>query len=184
MAKELSGEVFGLEDLKNYKKGFDIIITCTGATQSIITEQVYQSLLNGESGNKVIVDLAIPNDTCQKVLTNNPIHFIGVNSLQEIAKRNLRERHHELIHAERIIDQNIQNFKPILKRREIELAMSEVPEKIKEIKKLAMDSIFAEDIQTLDDSSREVLRKVVNYMEKKYISIPMVMAKEILVKNS
>ncbi len=69
LAKELSGEVFGLEDLKNYKKGFDIIITCTGATQSIITEQVYQSLLNGESGNKVIVDLAIPNDTCQKVLT-------------------------------------------------------------------------------------------------------------------
>jgi len=184
LAKELNAEVFGLEDLKNYKRGFDIIITCTGATQPIITEEVYQSLLNGESGSKVIVDLAVPNDTCQKVLANNPIYFIGVNSLQEVAKRNLRERHHELIHAERIIDQNIQKFKPILKRREIERAMSEVPEKIKEIKKLAMDSIFAEDIQTLDDSSREVLRKVVNYMEKKYISIPMVMAKEILAKNS
>lgn len=62
--------------------------------------------------------------------------------------------------------------------------MREVPLKIKEIKSTAINSVFAADIEQLDDNSREVLERVINYMEKKYISVPMVMAKEILVNNS
>ncbi|WP_423149122.1 glutamyl-tRNA reductase [Rubrolithibacter danxiaensis] len=184
LAAELCGEAFTLDELKNYKKGFDVIITCTGSTEPIITNEVYQSLLNGESGSKVIVDLAIPNDTCGLVLASNPVHYIEISSLQEIANQNLSERYQELIHAERIIEQNIEEFKPILKQRRIELAMKEVPEKIKEIRHIALNSVFAQEVSGLDDNSREVLEKVMNYMEKKFISVPMVMAKEILVNNS
>ncbi len=184
LANDLGGEAYGLEDLKNYKKGFDVIITCTSAIKPIITNEIYQALLNGDTGKKVIVDLAVPNDTCPEVLTNNPVHFIEVHSLQEIANNNLQERYEELIFAERIIDQNIKEFQPVLRQRRVEIAMREVPEKIKEIKKVAINSIFANEIQGLDTNSREVLEKIMNYMEKKYISVPMIMAKEILVKNS
>jgi glutamyl-tRNA reductase len=145
---------------------------------------VYQSLLNGEDGKKVIVDLAVPNDTCPEVLANNNVHFIDVHSLQEVANKNLQERYDELVHAERIIEHNILEFMPVLTQRRVELAMRAVPAKIKEIKKLAINNIFAEDLGKLDDNSREVLERIMNYMEKKYISVPMVMAKEILVNNS
>lgn len=184
LAKDLNGEAFGIEDLKNYKKGFDVIITCTSCVEPIITNEIYQSLLNGETNKKVIVDLAIPNDTDQKVLENNPVHFIEVRSLQEVANQNMQERYQELVHAEHIIEQNINEFKPILKQRRIELAMREVPLKIKEIRHVAVNSVFADDIQQLDSNSKEVLERIINYMEKKYISVPMVMAKEILVNNS
>ena len=40
--------------------------------------------------------------------------------------------------------------------------------------------MFAKDLETLDDHSREVLEKIVSYIEKKYISIPMKMAKDVL----
>ena len=183
LAKELNGEAFDLEDLKNYQKGFDVIITCTSAVEPIITEEIYQSLLNGETDKKVIVDLAVPNDTSPEVVQNYPVYFIEVHSLQEIADSNLQERYDELINAERIIERNILEFGPILKQRRIEIAMREVPERIKEIKNLAINSIFAHDLESLDDSSREVLDKIINYMEKKYISVPMIMAKDILVKN-
>ncbi|MBC7745754.1 MAG: glutamyl-tRNA reductase [Flavobacterium sp.] len=184
LAKELNGEAYDLADLINYKKGFDVIITCTSSVEPIITEKIYQSLLNGEINKKVIVDLAVPNDTCPEVVENYPIHFIEVHSLQEIANSNLQERYDELINAERIIERNIHEFGPILRQRRIEIAMREVPEKIKEIKNLALNSIFAEDLEGLDHNSREVLDKIINYMEKKYISVPMVMAKEILVNNA
>jgi glutamyl-tRNA reductase len=184
LAEDLNGEAYNLEELKNYKKGFDIIITCTGATEPVITNEIYQSLLNGETDKKVIVDLAIPNDTCTEVLEHNSVHFIEIRSLQEIANQNMQERYQELVHAERIIEQNIEEFKPVLKQRRVELAMREVPEKIKEIKHTALNSVFADEVSGLDDSSREILEKVLNYMEKKYISVPMVMAKEILVNNS
>jgi len=184
LAKDLNGVAYPLFELENFRGGFDAIITCTGATEPIITEELYKKLLNGETSKKIIVDLAIPNDTAPEVIQNNPIHFIEVESLKETARKNIQERYDELIHAEQIIDQNIREFDLVLRQRKIEIAMSCVPQKIKEIKNKAIHAVFAEEISGLDENSRLVLEKVMDYMEKKYISVPMVMAKEILVNNS
>ena len=184
LAADLNGRAYGLDELSTYTKGFDVIVTCTSAVNPILTKSIYESLLNGDTDKKVIVDLAIPNDTCPEVLASYPVHFIEVRSLQEVANLNMQERYHELVHAEQIIEVSINEFRPLLKQRQIELAMREVPNKIKEIRSVAMNSVFADDIGQLDTNSREILEKVMNYMEKKYISVPMVMAKEILVNNS
>jgi len=184
LAAELNAPIHPLNDLKNYKDGFDILITCTGAPDSIVNDEMYQSLLNGESDKKIIVDLAIPNDIDAEVIANHPIHYIEVSSLQAIAEKNIQERYDELSSAELIIKQNIEEFLPIVKQRRVEIAMRQVPEKIKEIKSFAMNEVFAQDLNKLDPQAREVLEKVISYMEKKYIKVPMVMAKEILVKTT
>jgi glutamyl-tRNA reductase len=184
LATDLGGEAFELDELKNYNKGFDAIITCTSAVEPIITAEIYTSLLNGETDKKTIVDLAIPNDTAPEVLERFDVNFIEVHSLNEIAKKNLQERYQELVHAEAIIEQNIAEFLVMLKQRKIELAMRQVPEKIKEIRNNAVNTVFAEEVQSLDKESREILEKVINYMEKKYISVPMIMAKDILINNN
>ncbi|MCW3108513.1 MAG: hemA, partial [Segetibacter sp.] len=183
LAVDLNGEAFSLDELKNYNKGFDVIITCTSAVSPIITPEIYSTLLNGETNKKTIVDLAIPNDTAPEVLEQFPVNFIEVHSLNEVAKNNLQERYQELVHAERIIENNIAEFLPMLKQRQIELAMRQVPEKIKEIRKRALTSVFVDEVETMDEQSREVLERIMDYMEKKYISVPMVMAKEIFVNN-
>lgn len=184
LAKELNGTAYPLTELENYNQGFDVIITCTGATEPIITKEIYTKLLNGETGKKTIVDLAIPNDTAPEVVAEFPIHFIEVESLKEIARKNIQERYDELVNAEHIIEENIKDFELVLRQRKIEIAMSAVPQKIKEIKHTAINGVFADEINGLDENSRLVLEKVMNYMEKKCISVPMVIAKEILVKNS
>jgi len=183
LAADLNGEAFELEDLKNYHKGFDAIITCTSSTEPIITPEIYSILLNGETDKKTIVDLAVPNDTAPEVLEQFPVNFIEVHSLNEVAKKNLQERYAELVHAEVIINQNITEFITMLKQRRIELAMRQVPEKIKEIRNMAMNTVFVDEVQGMDEQSREILEKVINYMEKKYISVPMIMAKDILINS-
>ncbi len=184
LAADLNGEAYSLNALKTYNKGFDVIITCTSAVEPIITPEIYTTLLNGETSRKTIVDLAVPNDTAPEVLEQFPVNFIEVHSLNEVAKKNLQERYEELTHAESIITENINAFCLELKQRKIELAMRQVPEKIKEIRNTALNSVFAEEVQNMDKESRETLEKVINYMEKKYISVPMIMAKDILVNNN
>ncbi|QPH41218.1 glutamyl-tRNA reductase [Pedobacter endophyticus] len=184
LAEELNGKAYNLAELENFTAGFDVIITCTGSTEPIITEALYAKLLNGDTGKKVIVDLAIPNDVAPAVVHNNLVHYIEVESLKEVARKNIQERYNELVHAEDIISNNITEFFTVLKQRRIELAMQEVPRKIKEIKNTALNGVFADEISQMDEASREVLERVMNYMEKKCISVPMIMAKEILVKQS
>lgn len=184
LAKDLNGTAYPLEALANFTQGFDVIITCTGATEPIVTEEIYKILLNGDKSKKVIVDLAVPNDVASSVIENFPVHYIEVESLKETARKNIQERYDELINAEHIIDENIKEFDSVLRQRKIEIAMSNVPKQIKDIKHKAIHAVFADEINALDDNSRAVLERVMDYMEKKYIKIPMVMAKEILVKNS
>ena len=61
--------------------------------------------------------------------------------------------------------------------------MREVPQKVKEIKQVAMKEVFKNELESLDENSKEVLDKIIGYMEKKYISGPMLLAKEILLKK-
>lgn len=183
LANELGGKAYPLSELKDYKEGFDVLVTCTGATDSIINKEIYTALLGDESNKKTIIDLAVPNDVCPLVIEEYPINYIQVSGLQAIASKNLQERYSELVHAERIIEKNIQEFLPLLKERRVELAMRSVPEKVKEIKSFALTTVFEKEVSGLDEDSRAVLDKVINYMEKKYISVPMIMAKDIMMKN-
>lgn len=181
LAQELNGTAFALADLSGYDQGFDVLLSCTGSAEPIITPEIYTRLLKGDTSKKVIIDLAIPCDVDPEVLKQNNTYLIEVSGLKKIAQENIAEREKELEVAEKIVTQNIEEFKLIYKTRCVELAMQDVPRKIKEIKNTAVNSVFAKDIELLDDNSKEVLEKILSYMEKKYISVPMILAKDILI---
>jgi glutamyl-tRNA reductase len=182
-AAEIKSEAFSLSELKYYDKGFDVILTCTGADFHIITPELYDTILKGEKSNKIIIDLAIPQDLDPVILENNDITYISVDFLQKISNQNLKERSKEIQHVEKILATSIIEFENLLKERNVELAMKTVPQSIKEIKNTAFSEVFKNDLESLDEHSKEVLEKIIGYMEKKYISGPMKLAKEILLKN-
>jgi glutamyl-tRNA reductase len=66
----------------------------------------------------------------------------------------------------------------------VELAFGEIPKRVREIKEVALNEVFAKDLGTLDTQSREVLDKVLAYMEKKYNAVAMKTAKEALLKEN
>jgi glutamyl-tRNA reductase len=63
------------------------------------------------------------------------------------------------------------------------MAMRSIPAVIKDIKNTAMGTVFAKDLENLDENSKELLEKIILYMEKKYISVPMKMAREVLLDS-
>jgi len=183
LAKDLRGEAFSLTELDNHSNGFDVIITCTGSEGHIITPDTYSKLLKDDSDRKVVIDLALPQDLHPTIVESHPVTHISIDVLQKISNENLKERSKEIQHVEEIISEALFDFKHIQKMRSVEIAMRDVPQKVKEIKSTAMNEVFKNDLAELDDHSREVLEKVIEYMEKKYMSVPMIMAKEILLKH-
>src|SRR3546814_2422926 len=89
----LGGMARPLEELVSYDGGFDVIITCTGAARPIITPEIYHSLLKGETGEKIIVDLALPSDTSDELRDSPGVRYIGMEHLQETVRRNMNERY-------------------------------------------------------------------------------------------
>lgn len=182
LASDLAAIAYPLVDLETYSKGFDIIISCTGASHHVITPEIYKSLLQGETDKKVVIDIAIPHDLDSSIPVNHKVTHISVDVLQKISSENLKSRSNEIIHVETIIEAAMIEFKNIHKARSVEIAMREVPNMVKEIRSMALNEVFKKDLQSLNEESREILEKVIGYMEKKYMSMPMKLAKEIMLK--
>jgi glutamyl-tRNA reductase len=184
LANELGGIAFQLDELKNYTKGFDVLITCTSSETPIVTKEIYTSLLAGEKGKKVVIDLAVPNDIDRNLPNEFDIKLIAVETLKDQAQENLVKREKELNACSNVISNHIDEFLQIHRERSVELAFGEIPKRVREIKEVALNEVFAKDLGTLDTQSREVLDKVLAYMEKKYNAVAMKTAKEALLKEN
>lgn len=184
LAEEIRGIPLSLADLKNYQLGFDVIITCTGSDNHVITKEIYEQILIGETDKKIVIDLAIPQDLDSEILNKHSLDYISIEYLQRISNQNLKERTKEIQHVEEILKEGFTEFLSLLKERNVERAMSEVPQQIKSIKASAFNDVFRDDIENMDPQAREVLEKVIGYMEKKYISGPMKLAKKIILNNA
>ncbi len=178
-----SSSAFSLNEISGFQNGFDVLISCTSAPEAIISKEIYTSLLQNDAGKKIIIDLALPADVSDEVISGFNVQYIGLNELKQEAEHNLHERESEVMAAQQIINDGIEEFHAQFRTRKVELKMREVPEKIRAIKTKAMNDVFATEINSLDDKSKEILFSVMDYMEKKCISVPMVMAKEIILNE-
>jgi len=180
LAAAVSGQAHLLKDLSKYSAGFDCLIVCTGATQAIIDAPLYQQLLNGDVQEKTIVDLSIPNNVAREVLTAFPAKYIGIEELKELAALNLEHRKQEIGIAKILLKEQIKNFERAFERRQIEKSMCHIPTEIKAIKKRAMEEVFKKDLEGLDEKTKALFEKMMTYMEKKCISVPMKAAKKLV----
>ena len=179
----LYAEVNSLTDLYHHRTKIDIIITCTGSQSVVLSEEVYK-MLNPSNQKIIIVDLAVPNDCAESLQDFNEVDLITVNELKTIAEKNLKARTKEVEECKVIIKNQMEEYKHCEKQRELERAMQSVPARIKGIREKAISEVFAKEMDNLDPNVRKIVDDVIDYMEKKYISVPMKMAKEILLKEA
>jgi glutamyl-tRNA reductase len=177
-----AGKAMPLESLPNHQESFDIIISCTGSNHTILHESIFNKI--HPNNNKVtIVDLAVPQDI-DKTITQLPfVEYIDIVSLEQKAKENLQFRKNEMYKAEAILEDFINTFAELVKERKLELALSNIPSEVKEIKTIALEKAFKKDIDTLDDYAKDILYKVMGYMEEKYTALPFKASKESLLNQ-
>lgn len=184
LADDIGGKAFPLKALDQYKDGFDVLLTCTGAEKHLIDVSIYKRLLNGEEERKTIIDIAIPSDIDPEVIRSFDTNYVSIDYLQKVSDDNLKVRGEEVIQVKKILEEANSAFLQLTKERNVEIAMKEVPKQIKEIRRTAVSEVFKTDIENMDPETREVFDKVLGYVEKKYISGPMKLAKEIILKNN
>ncbi|MBK9190415.1 MAG: glutamyl-tRNA reductase [Crocinitomicaceae bacterium] len=183
LARFLGGVAKPLTDLADHSGGFDILVTCTGSQDHVINSPIYKKLCGADTNKKIVIDLAIPSDLDPKLNSEFSIEHVSVEFLKTIADANLKERKKELIKVRQIIYEKVEEFKEIFKMRQVELKMRSIPERVKEIRATAVNEVFSRDLSKLDEESKVVLDKILDYMEKKYISVPMLVAKEMLAEQ-
>lgn len=173
-----NGKALPLSDLKTYIGGADVIISCISVSEPVIGLTEYTQLTTGELTPTILIDLAIPNNISDSVTQLSHIYYIDVESLRKIAYDNKVFRESELIKSVSIINNNVEKFHKIYNQRRIEILFNSIPSQIKAIKENAITKVFKKDIENMDEATLKIIDKIMTYMEKKSIGIPMKIAKE------
>ena len=178
LASILGGEAYTLDTLSTYTKGFDVIFAATASTEAILTSEIFGQMTNDDISKKLLIDLSIPANIDASIAEKHNAEYISMESLKTLAQANIGFREQELGKAQEIVDEYVETFHTAFKERQIELAMREVPEQIKAIRAHALNNVFKNEISELDEQQRELFDRVLAYMEKRCIAIPLQVAKE------
>lgn len=183
LAASANWRALPLDALPYYTEGFDALVVCTGATQAVITPDLYQHLLQGDTAAKIAVDLSIPYNIDKAVVSRFPVHLIEVESLREAARENLAFRERECLKAGVIIQRRIQAYRALWHERQVERSLAHIPAEVKAVKERAVREVFSREFEAFDAETRETVLRMLEYMEKKCVAIPIKAAKAVALQH-
>ena len=108
-------------------------------------------------------------------------NYVEIEGLRHLADENMAFREREIKVAEIILHSHVEEFPILYKQRQLEKALHQVPKEIRAVRHRAMNEVFRKEVDSLDEATKELLEKMLTYMEKKCIGIPMKAAREALV---
>lgn len=181
-ARFKNGKAVPFDKLINHTEDVDVILTCTGANFPVLTKGIFEQIAHSNK-KIIIVDLAVPQDVEQEIIDTENVDYIDVASLEKKAKENMQFRRGELYKAEAMLEEFLVAFDDLYKERRLELALSDIPNEVKNIKERALNTAFKKDIESLDVHSKDILEKVMQYMEEKYIALPFKASKKSLLNK-
>lgn len=157
---------------------FDIMVVCTASTNPIITAEIYEKLIGEDHGKKIIIDLSVPANVSKAVVEQFPAEYIEIESLKSLAEKNLAFRRQEIGLAKAVISQQVNAFKALYQQRKLARALADLPTEIKSLKERVKSEVFKDRIEMLDEPAKMLISDILDYFEKKSISIPMKTAKK------
>lgn len=161
-------------------KGPRAIVICTGSDQALLGDRHAQLLPVGEV---CVLDLGVPSDLDAGFRERPHTTVVDMTALKGLADQNLAIRATEVGKCEFLLEAGLSEYLERLQAREVELSLIELPELIKAIRETAMGDIFADELEGLDAEARQVVERIVAYLEKKYVGLPMKLAKEAVLEQ-
>lgn len=112
LSKKYNLKTLEFEQFKEHLFEFDIILSATSSDLPLVTYQDVLSAMKRRRGSPVcITDIAIPRDFEPKVADIENVFYHDIDSLDSIVQANLNKRKNEIPKVEKIIDEEMTEFR-------------------------------------------------------------------------
>lgn len=134
LANRSHGAVVPFSELQQWMARVDIVVTCTGAWQSLIDRSMVQHIMQKrKNATMVFIDISVPRNVDPEVRTIDGVFCYDIDDLGAVVEANLHEREKSAAKAEKIVDQEVQTFCTRLKSLEVAPMAMQVQGRIEEI---------------------------------------------------
>lgn len=172
------GDLNGLNDALS--QGPAAIFLCTGSDTPILDDAHAQRF---PAAPVFVLDLSVPSGVTTAFRSHQSTTVVGIAELKPLADENVAGRRAALGDCQRIIDESLTELSNRLQQREVELALRELPTLLAAVRNTALGEVFADELAELDGETRSLVDRIVAYLEKKYVSVPMKLAREAVMEH-
>jgi len=111
LADRFGGAVLPLDRLPDQLEHADMVISSTASPHAIVGVEELGFVMETRRGRPLLVlDIAVPRDVEPACADLDGVTLVDVDGLQQVVARNLSVRGGEAVHAERIVEQELERF--------------------------------------------------------------------------
>jgi glutamyl-tRNA reductase len=164
-ALEYEGEWSGLDQLPKLLREVDIVITCTGASEPVITRQMIDEIVQSSPDRRiVIIDLAIPRDVDCDNGEHPNIDVSDLEAIRAFVRTQQERRRRAIPEAEEMIDENLSEFIYWIEHVRYESLYNGLDESFESIRKQELLPILGKLPDDLQEEIDRVTRQMVDRM--------------------
>lgn len=143
----------------------DVVLSTTGATEPVILPDMVQAAVRQRHGLPLfMLDIAVPRDIHPDVAKIGSVFVFGLEDLDEIVQGNLAARRGQIPHAERLIGEELEEFRQWLDDIDLRPTVAEFRAYLEELKDKQVGFVrkkhSAEMAEEVDKSLQQFIKKV------------------------
>ena len=178
VAEKFHGKAILLENLDAAMIDADIVISSTGASGYVVTEEsVRQSMRKRKNRLLFLIDIAVPRDIEPSADSIENVYLYNIDNLQDIVDENMKGRKKEALKAEGIVEEEVIHYNSWIKELEAVPTIVSLRAKAEGIVRQELEKSIGW-MQKLSEEDREKVDNLVQSVVNKILHAPVAVMKE------
>ncbi|WP_299977622.1 glutamyl-tRNA reductase [Desulfobacula sp.] len=170
LAQKFNGQAVKFEEREDALKDVDIIISSTGATDYVLTQnQVKRVMKKRRHHTLFFIDIAVPRDIDPKINTISNAYVYDIDDLKNIVESNIEQRGKETVKAERFIEVAVLKFRKWLESLAVVPTIKALNDKMSSIVEIEckktlsnLNHFSQEDIEAIKRMTRAIATRTIH----------------------
>jgi len=179
MARILAGTPVPFDEWPDTLRSVDIVITSTGAPDSIVRKaDVQRGLAARRSRPLFFIDIGVPRDVEPAVNELEPVFCYDIDDLRQVVESNVRERLREAQKAEALVDREVARFVARAQDLEVVPTIVSLRERLETIRRGELEKVLG-NLPNADPQTRRAIEALSQAIVNKILHTPIVKLREL-----
>ena len=150
------------EELSEALAEADVVLSTTGSLEPVILPDMVKAAMHRRQGRPLfLLDIAVPRDVHPDVAGLDDTYLFGLDDLDEIVQTNLAARRKEIPHADRIIDEEIEEFRSWISEMDLRPTVAEFRAYLEDLKEKQVGWVRKKENDEVADAVERSLQQFI-----------------------
>ena len=177
LAERFRGTAIRFEEILDYLREVDIVISSTGAPHYVLVKDDFKGLMRIRKNRPLFfIDIAVPRDIDPDINRISNVYVYDIDDLKNAIQENIEERKQEAIRGERIVDEAVIQFRRWFKGLDVVPTIVGLRDKMEEIRQRELKKTFG-SLHSISEEDKVAIDRLTAALVNKILHDPTVFLK-------